>query len=761
MRPFILFALVLVIAAGCSKKNSEDPAGNSKTLGDTPAETIDDARSRLLNQLKGTNEKSRLDAVEELSVWAETDPPTVGALIILLKDRTTAGSGKTHPTRITSTREAAARTLSLAGPKGEAALKEKGFAILREGLTDPQPAIREHTAYTIGLLGPIARPLSGDVMKLCTDPDANVRGMAFDALRSISVSDVPGFVGLLNHEDAEIGRFASELVAGFVDVPAAAAPALIEALKHKDEPIRVAAAEGLATAGTSAALAVGPLADAIRKTYPAEYDPEAVVVLGPEMAYWRALGNIGEPAVQPTAELLANSNALVRGLAARTLGEIGPASKPAAGKLRDALKDRFGFVAVEAACALYLVGDSKDDAVELVKRALDASNNVAQTAIDAIPRMLEAGKPLMELALAKLKSDNPYARYAAIGLVGSLPPDEATKHAAELGRLLSDELSEIRARAAFVLEKIGPAGAPAADALAKALVIETDESLRDRYVDALIAMGAGAKPALPALLPLATDKSLPVGRRERVIAAVAAADPSSPEVAKVLVAVAGDSDQSLRTAAASSLGRLDPMPSDALAKLVALAKTDKRTDPRAAALQALARAGPRGKAARGEIESIATGKQQDGLALLAKVAVATMDGDPAKAAFAVRAGLIDKKPDLRAAAARVLVELGPEPDDLHALLKLIRDRDDATREAAVRCLGRLGPAAKEAVPRLVKLLIDDGVGDVRIAAATALGDIGPAALTAVPKLRQAIRDDRAVESAARKALEKLGIQEKK
>ena len=123
--------------------------------------------------------------------------------------------------------------------------------------------------------------------------------------------------------------------------------------------------------------------------------------------------------------------------------------------------------------------------------------------------------------------------------------------------------------------------------------------------------------------------------------------------------------------------------------------------------------------------------------------------------------MIDKKPDLRAAAARALVELGPVPDDLPALLKLIKDRDDATREAAVRCLGKLGPAAKEAVPRLVKLLIEDGVGEVRIAAATALGDIGPAALPAVPKLRQAMRDDRAVEPAARKALEKMGIQEKK
>ena len=60
-----------------------------------------------------------------------------------------------------------------------------------------------------------------------------------------------------------------------------------------------------------------------------------------------------------------------------------------------------------------------------------------------------------------------------------------------------------------------------------------------------------------------------------------------------------------------------------------------------------------------------------------------------------------------------------------------------------------------------KLLIDDVVGEVRVAAAIALGEIGPAAQATVPKLQQAIRDDRVVEPAARKALEKMGMQEKR
>jgi HEAT repeat protein len=762
MRFVFVFTLAIGLAVGCSKqKSAEEPADHGKGLGGAPAETVEEARTRLLNQLKSSNDKTRLDAVEQLSIWAETDPPTVDALIALLADKTTAGSGKTHPSRITSTREAAARALTLAGPKGERALTNRGLGALRDGLSDPQPTIREHTVFTIGLIGSVARPLSGDVMKLCTDSDPNVRGIAFDALRSIGITDVPGFVVLLNHDNAEIGHLAAELVPALPDVPHAAIPPLITALKHKSEPIRVAAAGGLALTGSRAAPAAGMLAEAIKASYPAAFDSEAIVVLGPEMAYWRALAKIGEPAAGPTADLLVHSNALVRGLAARTLGEIGPAAKTAAGKLKDALNDRYGFVAVESACALCRLGDGTGEAVELVRRALDAPNNVAQTAIEAIPRMGDAAKPLVATALTKLRSENPYARYAAIDLVGTLPSDEAMKHAAELGKLTADDLPEIRQRAALVLEKLGPAASPAAETLAKNLSTESDDSLRDRFVDALIAMGTGAKPALAALSPLAKDTSLPVSRRERVIAALAAADPSSAEVAKCLVAVAGDSDHSVRAAAATALGRLDPIPPDALAKLVALATADKRTDPRAAALRALAVAGPRALAARSAIGPIASGQVQDGLALLAKIAIAAMDGDPAKATAAVRAGLVDKKPDVRAAAARALLELGPIPEDLPALARLLKDRDEAVREAAVRSLGKLGPAAKETVPQLVKLLTNDGLSQVRIAAAVALGEIGPDALSAVAKLQQAVRDDRVVEPAAKKALEKLGIRDKK
>ena len=50
--------------------------------------------------------------------------------------------------------------------------------------------------------------------------------------------------------------------------------------------------------------------------------------------------------------------------------------------------------------------------------------------------MGDAGKPLVDIALAKLQSDNPYAQYAAIGLVGTLAPrrgDEARSGTWQVG----------------------------------------------------------------------------------------------------------------------------------------------------------------------------------------------------------------------------------------------------------------------------------------------------------------------------------------
>jgi len=754
MRWLALSALFfgLVLAAGCGKKPAPPVTEESTTNASAAAEP-EAERNKLVAGLKSTKTETRQRSIEELSWMAEDDPTVLPVLVELLRDKGTAGAGRTFSNQINSTREAAAMAI-LQCTKGEQVMREKGLPILREGLSDPSPIIREHTAYTIGLLGVVGRPLAGDVQKLCTDQDANVRGVAFDTLRIIGVADPVAFAKLLQNKNEEVVRLTAELIRFIRDMPAEAVPALIEALASENSNIRSAAADGLAAAGPKAAAAVDPLTEAIKKSYPAAYDPDTAQAGGPEASYWKALGRIGEAAVVPTAKLLEHTNPQVRWLAARTLGEIGPPAKAASDALKKALGDMDIDVCVEAAITLSALGEAKQESLDLMKRAIDTpTRGVAGVAIQGIPRMGEAGKELIPLALAKMSDTNVDTRYTAVWLVGELPAVEATKYAADVGKRTTDDFVEIRRLAGRVLERLGPAGAPAAEALGKAVVTEKELDVRDQFVEALIAMRAEAKPALPGLLPLLSDNSLSVPIRAKVIAVVVVADPTSPEVSAALIKTAGDADMTVRSAGAGSLGKLNPLSSDALNSLVKLAKTDPKTEVRAAAIRAIAEAGTRAKAAKPDLEAISAG-QMPGLALWAKIALAAIDGDVKKAAPIIRNGLTQRSVQARAAATEGLLVIGPTTADLPALIKLLKDANPATKTAAAQAVGQLGPVAKDAVPPLTRLL-DDRDYETRIAAAEALGRIGGAALPAVRKLKE-LEKDPLVAATARRALDRIG-----
>src|SRR5262249_11578097 len=208
MRHLAVFALLTILAIGCGKK----PAAPKQAAGgsaEPPADPASD-RAKLIAKLKNSRGDAQRDAADALAEWAEEDPEIIPALLELLKDKTTAGPGKTLPMQVNSTREAAVMALLRCGPKGEAALKDKGIAILMEGLKDPSPAVREHTASTLGVLGPRAKVAAGAVQSLCGDPDKNVRGAAFDALRSLGVPDVVAFAAMLAHQEPDVRRLAAE-----------------------------------------------------------------------------------------------------------------------------------------------------------------------------------------------------------------------------------------------------------------------------------------------------------------------------------------------------------------------------------------------------------------------------------------------------------------------------------------------------------------------------------------------------------------------
>ena len=98
----------------------------------------------------------------------------------------------------------------------------------------------------------------------------------------------------------------------------------------------------------------------------------------------------------------------------------------------------------------------------------------------------------------------------------------------------------------------------------------------------------------------------------------------------------------------------------------------------------------------------------------------------------------------------------PTPEEISACAPfLVREISALKNLKVVVALGKIGPPAKEAVPRLADLLMDKD-SEVRIASAEALGRIGPAAMPAAAKLREAIKDP-LVAATARKAMDRIGI----
>jgi HEAT repeat protein len=123
------------------------------------------------------------------------------------------------------------------------------------------------------------------------------------------------------------------------------------------------------------------------------------------------------------------------------------------------------------------------------------------------------------------------------------------------------------------------------------------------------------------------------------------------------------------------------------------------------------------------------------------------------------AGLSDPAVEGRLAAIDALETYGPAgAEAAPALVRTLHDKTIAVRRAAVRALGKIGPAhLDETVPALAHLLGPAQDLDLRLSAALALERYGPAARDAVPPLVKATRaSDSVMRVQAIHALEGIG-----
>jgi HEAT repeat protein len=777
--PFSAMLVTFLVLAGC-KKSEPPPAVAVQP--DAPADAEHDDRvAGLIAQLGDKSPAKRQDAVNHLVRLDRAGTLVIPSLLEALRDPATDELGQHFPGELHSTREAAVQALLQLGPKAEKDLQTYALKTLQEGLNDPKPAVREHTAHALALMGPKAAAAAASLAKLCAERAKEVREAAYSALEKIG-ANVPAepILALLTNDDPDISRNAAEALSWLQPKDPSALPLLLAALTNsklvQKNPetavyVRNTAAVALGGLGAKAKEAIPALVDAVKKADAEELrrtlEPgkakgrRHVFESGAMQALWR----IGKPAVPALVPLLKDKEPAVRWQAAVILGGIGPDAREALPALQSALENERDVFAVVAAAALAHVqigGDPKKPIAKVIELLGSDEAAIRESAAAVLEAFGRQAAPAVEKLTALLDDDDEMVRAQALETLRAIGP-AARKAVPALSKRLSDADAEVRAGAVRALRALGPHAAPAVPELIKALASD-DLTVREGSVEALQAIGPAAKDAVPELTRLLGAKVANPTHLLPALRALAAIGPDAKGAAPALLQLLDDKDTELRLAVLDTLGSLGAATPEVIVRLQLIAQRDSFSTVRSAAIRTLGKMGPPAKEAAPTLKAIAEGKGQD-LRVWASAALARMGIDPVANTAVVVDALKDRSPAgrvARLAALDALELLGPAGKDAVPLLEeLLRDRTPISRgeklqlrQKAAQTLSYLGSGARPALPKLADLL-NDGDEDVRRTAVEALARLGPDAVAAADRLRELARSDPAFMRLALEALDRI------
>lgn len=598
---------------------------------------------------------------------------------------------------------------------------------------------------------------------------------------------IPLLVRLLGDKESLVAWEAAAAIGRLGPDGAAAAPALLEAMKREDSGMRLRAASALGRIGGEAAKPAVPM---LRKMLGSseKFDrSNAARVLG-------ELGAIGAEGTPELTKALADGEPVVRLQAAFALGRLRQPASVMAGKDQQ-LRTAFDIGAILAtggtdnASVLKLLEAAKNDDVDIRILANEAAVAGGGAAVPALIAALESaddeirsGAALALGSLAFRSGVHADAAVAALALRLSKDPDPATRGMVGSAllrfrspRALSALLEAIksndwdtRADAAMALGglKNDPASVPLAVAALTATLNDGEPWVRSMAARTLGEFGAAAKDATPRLIEMLEDHTSteivpPPPRR-----------PMNAHDKRMLEeALAMTKRGQVRDGIATTLGRIGPDARAAAPALIADAKWDR------AAIEALGRIGP--DAAAAAVPVLAGLLKDARLSFYAAPALARIGGAGATALVAalkdkdaqyaarealargggrvvaaLAAGLSDADPEARAAVVKAPGEIGPlAAGAAPALLKSVEADDDRSRQV-LEALAQMGSAA---MPSLNDALTNSSA-KVRLVAVQGLMRLGAAAKPALPGLRKIVRGDpdEGVKNAAADALRAIG-----
>jgi HEAT repeat protein len=484
-----------------------------------------------------------------------------------------------------------------------------------------------------------------------------------------------------------------------------------------------------------------------------------------------ALLEMGEGAVPDLEIALGDPDPRIRAMAARVLGDLGPAGVgPGAlevgALLGGLISDPSPEVCEEAFEALVSLGAWAAGAAPAIHGSLQGKASKEEV-LDLCGLLATMG-PAAVPHLADLL-DLPGARIPALEALRAIGPfaagalDRVASH-------LADEDPEARRRAALAVAGLcSGSGDLAAEAGAVASLLpalrDPEPRVRAAAARALASMGEAARPALDALRALRDDAD-PAARFSSAAALWRIGREATGAVAACLEAEAAGGapkpdgiwvwlspwDEGLKPF--DLLREIAGASPEAFQELHAAAG-DPASPSRAAAIEALGAIGP------GAMEAIpvlreAAGSEDGGAALPAAEAIWKISGD-AGPAVRILVVILERGPaEDRPEAAFRLGRLGLRARDaVPALEEAVESQDRPLCRAAIDALGSIGPEAAPAARALASRIKDIDPW-MRAAALDALGQIGPRARLALAAARRAMHDpDAEVRWAARVAVARI------
>jgi HEAT repeat protein len=643
--------------------------------------------------------------------------------------------------------------LLASGPETPGQNKPTDELLLR--LQDPNARTRRLAAEALGKKKDEAaiEPL----ILVLKDSDRSVRAAAQDALVRIGPKVVPALTRALSDgsELARLGallaleRFGPEIKYPIKELTAA--------LKDKDSAVRIRAASMLGQAGADARSALPGLYEAAadQKSVPSRHDGLPNTAIRAALKIDPNCGPSLAVAVVPSLKAaLDNSNeATVEG-AASALAELGTHAKTALPALEAAAKKAKRLTAWSIRNAITAASDGA------TVRDRQAPSQTRCDAIRYICGERATGTKVIALLVELLKDPDARVRAVAtdeigkigpeakeaipilLGLLGDLDLDDAVRKEffmeadpvpralARMGAAAVPGVAEVlqdrnarwvkRLDAARTLGKMAGAAADAIDVL-KAALVDKDDSIAVESAVAYIRVGGKRSEALPILrggLRSQEESGFVVVRAAEAAERLGV---QARELAPDLIPLLEHKKWRIRLAAAKALCAMGAAARPAMPRIAEILRSGDESE-RYLLVRAIPRLGAEAREALPALIEVLADRE---LATPALEAIGNI-GPVAKSAVPAVLKLVSEKP----APVPPAKQEPPWKADHRAY------QDRQSMEQAVLTLGRIGPDAKAAVPRLIPLIDSpDRFSILPVNAIRALGGIGPSARDAVPKLR--------------------------